>query len=80
MALNLFGGNNAPRTAGYSPARTMLRRHVLDCVLSADKPHGRQPLAPRTAWGDKSNPQFGQSTVLIGLDLATVGRGLRVRT
>jgi hypothetical protein len=32
------------------------------------------------AWGDRSDPQFGQSTVLIILDLAVVGRGLQVRT
>ena len=34
----------------------------------------------RIGLGDKSDPQFGQSTVLIGLDLAGVGRGLQVRT
>jgi hypothetical protein len=28
----------------------------------------------------ESDPQFGQSPVLIGLDLAGVGRGLQVRT
>ena len=34
----------------------------------------------RIGLGDKSDPQFGQSTVLTGLDLAGVGPGLQVRT